>query len=95
MTIPDNKVLTGRLVLPEGVHPGGLWIRDGKIAAILAPDAVENIRSRENNNQTFEIVDHGDAYLMPGLIEVHGHLREPGLTQIDFSSRLRKCSRQT
>ena len=75
-----NRLLSGRLVLPDGIRSGGVWIRNGKIAAILAPDAIENARNSRESGNAFEIVDHGDAYLMPGLIEVHGHLREPGLT---------------
>jgi dihydroorotase (multifunctional complex type) len=74
----QNKLLTGRLVLPDGVRWGGLWVRDEKIAAILTPEAVTNIGTE--TGEVFEIIDHGDAYLMPGLIEVHGHMREPGLT---------------
>ncbi len=74
----QNKLLTGKLVLPDGVRWGGLWLRDGKIAAIISADAVDNLG--KETGETFDIVDHGQAYLMPGLIEVHGHLREPGLT---------------
>src|SRR5260370_39882577 len=74
----QNKLLTGKLVLPDGVRWGGLWLRDGKIAAIISADAIDNL-SKETG-EAFDIVDHGQAYLMPGLIEVHGHLREPALT---------------
>src|SRR5260370_10384995 len=77
----QNKLLTGKLVLPDGVRWGGLWLRDGKIAAIISADAIDNL-SKETG-EAFDIVDHGQAYLMPGLIEVHGHLREPGLTHKD------------
>src|SRR5258708_7580893 len=76
--MPRNKLLTGKLVLPDGVRWGGLWVRDGLIAAILSPDAVTHLGIETSD--VFEIVDHGSAYLMPGLIEVHGHMCEPGLT---------------
>src|SRR5215475_8932051 len=69
-----DKLLTGRLVLPDGVRWGGVWIHDGKIAGIMTPEALPSIGTE------FDIIDHGNAYLMPGLIEVHGHMREPGLT---------------
>src|SRR5579859_753202 len=74
----QNKLLTGKLVLPDGVRWGGLWLRDGKIAAVISAEAIDTLGSE--TGETFDIVDHGQAYLMPGLIEVHGHLREPGLT---------------
>ena len=73
-----DKILTGKLVLPTEVRPGALWIRDGKIAAILSVEAIDEFRNAANN--AFEFVDYGQSYLMPGLIEVHGHMREPGLT---------------
>ncbi|MHB8629698.1 MAG: dihydroorotase [Aggregatilineales bacterium] len=74
----QDKILTGKLVLPDGVRQGGLWVRDGKIAAILASDAVDKLGTESDTR--FEIIDYGHAYLMPGLVEVHGHMREPGLT---------------
>src|SRR5258708_22195383 len=76
----SNRLLIGLLGLPDGIRPGGLWIRDGKIAAILPPDAVESASNSREGSEAFEVINHGNAYLMPGLIEVHGHLREPGLT---------------
>jgi dihydroorotase len=76
--VTQNKLLTGRLVLPDGVRWGGIWVRDEKIAAILTPDGVTELGT--SSGEDFEIIDHGESYLMPGLIEVHGHMREPGLT---------------
>ncbi|HEX4205124.1 MAG TPA: dihydroorotase family protein [Ktedonobacteraceae bacterium] len=61
--------LLGSLVLPERIVQGTMTISDGKIARIeegFAPlDA-----------HTF---DYRGKYILPGLIEVHGHMREPGL----------------
>ena len=73
-----NTLLTGKLVLPDGVRWGGLWLRDGKIAAVISADAVDRLGTE--TGEAFEIIDHGQSYLMPGLIEVHGNLGEPGLT---------------
>jgi dihydroorotase len=59
----------GSIVLPERILQGTLWLDKGKIAAIEEgyPD------NRQNG------FDFRGSYLLPGLIEVHGHLREPGL----------------
>lgn len=57
--------IKGRLVLPNKIINSTLIIQDGKIQKIQANDAADN--------------DYGDKYILPGLIEVHGHLREPGM----------------
>lgn len=59
--------LTGSLVLPDRVIEGTLTVANGVIERIsegYAPHADYDFRGK---------------YLLPGLIEVHGHLREPGL----------------
>ncbi|MBV9616980.1 MAG: hypothetical protein JO031_16115, partial [Ktedonobacteraceae bacterium] len=68
MTKP-MEALIGSIVLPDRVIRGTLYINDGKIAHI-EEGFVENGE---------HIQDFRDKYLLPGLIEVHGHLREPGL----------------
>ncbi len=66
-----EKIILGRLILPEGVRVAGLHVRDEKIAGIIPLDQLPN---------DVEIIDHRDCYILPGLIEVHGHMREPGLS---------------
>ncbi len=66
-----DRVVLGRLVLPEGVRDAGLLIRNGKIAAIV---------SRGDEPSDVAKVDYGATYILPGLIEVHGHMREPGMS---------------
>ena len=58
--------IKGRLVLPDKIINGVLEIEDGKIQEI-----------REEGSSGDE--DYSDKYILPGLIEVHGHLREPGM----------------
>ncbi|MBZ9676225.1 dihydroorotase [Mesorhizobium sp. ES1-1] len=65
------------------VNAGGLERRDvgisgGRIAALLAPGEMASART---------IFDASGSYLLPGLVDAHAHLREPGLThKEDFSS---------
>lgn len=66
-----------RVVRPEGVRLGSLLIEDGRFAAIL-DDAEEPEDTR--GVAADEILDGEGAYALPGLVEVHGHLREPGMT---------------
>src|SRR5919205_1188860 len=64
-----SSVLIGSLVLPDQIIEGTMHIRDGKI------EAIEEGFPR-NAEHAF---DFRGRYILPGLIEVHGHLREPGL----------------
>ncbi len=59
--------LIGSIVLPDKIIQGTLYVTDGTIERIeegYADDATYDFRGK---------------YLLPGLLEVHGHLREPGL----------------
>ena len=64
-----SSTLIGSIVLPDQIIQGTLHIANGKIESIEEgfPKITEH---------TF---DFRNKYILPGLIEVHGHLREPGL----------------
>jgi allantoinase len=67
------KVLrSSRIVTPDGVRPGAVLISDGKIAAVTGGS------EELPNFQTFDV---GDDMLLPGLVDVHVHLNEPGRTE--------------
>jgi allantoinase len=61
-----------RVVTPDGVHPATLHIRQGKIERIAAwedlPESAETL------------IDCGDSVLLPGLVDSHVHINEPGRT---------------
>src|SRR5260370_28858647 len=59
--------IIGSIVTPDRVNEGTLEIAHGKI---------ERVSEGFASNATY---DYRGKYLLPGLIEVHGHLREPGL----------------
>jgi len=59
--------LTGSIVTPGGIIEGTLEIVDGKI---------ERVREGFASDATY---DYRGKYVLPGLMETHGHLREPGL----------------
>ncbi|HVU69538.1 MAG TPA: dihydroorotase family protein [Ktedonobacteraceae bacterium] len=61
--------IMGSLVLPERVVEGTLVIEEGRIAQI----------EEGFTAQAGEALDFRGKYLLPGLIEIHGHMREPGL----------------
>ncbi|GAC1346790.1 MAG: dihydroorotase [Ktedonobacteraceae bacterium] len=66
-----SVTLIGSLVLPDTILPGTLRIKDGRIESIE-----EGFPS--DTGDAIDLRGEG-RYLLPGLIEVHGHLREPGL----------------
>ncbi len=61
-----------RIVFPDGVRPGKLLIKDGKIAAIAAPGSKTEAAKR---------LDVGRLAILPGVVDTHVHLNEPGRTE--------------
>lgn len=56
-----------RVVLPDGVRPASVRVEEGRIAAVL-PYAEGGAAG----------VDAGEALLMPGVVDTHVHVNEPG-----------------
>ncbi|HEY0125152.1 MAG TPA: dihydroorotase family protein, partial [Rhizobium sp.] len=74
----DTMILGGTVVNANGQGPADVGIRDGRVAALLAPGETAMARS---------FIDAGGKQLLPGLVDAHAHLREPGLTRKeDFES---------
>ena len=65
-------VRSRRVVLPGGVEAASLEIRDGRIIAIGPFD-----RATEEAN----VFDVGDKYVLPGFVDTHVHINEPGRTE--------------
>ncbi len=73
-----------RVIRPESSGPASIHIRDGVIAAI---DAYDSIPSGA------EVLDAGDSVVMPGLVDTHVHLNEPGRTEWEgFTSGTRAAA---
>src|SRR5688572_31294157 len=60
-----------RVVLPDGVRPASVVVEGGRIAAVLGHGEGGGAR----------VVDAGQAVLMPGVVDTHVHINEPGRTQ--------------
>jgi len=67
----DFLIASERVVLPDGVRPASVFVRDGRIAAVAAHD---------DRPAGARIVDVGDRVLLPGLVDTHVHINEPGRT---------------
>ncbi|MFN7685508.1 MAG: dihydroorotase [Oligoflexia bacterium] len=66
-----NWILRGATLQPLG-QPRDLWIENGKIRAIDQPGAIPALAG------TKEMALSG-RWILPGLVDAHVHLREPGL----------------
>ena len=81
-TTPDRRydlvLRGGTLIDPQGSRAVDLALRDGRVAAHLG---------RGQPVETCAILDVRGRHLLPGLVDAHAHLREPGLThKEDFAS---------
>ena len=69
MSEPDRILRSRRVVLPQGERPACVVVREGRIAAIEPWDAALAV--------TDEL---GELALMPGIVDTHVHVNEPGRT---------------
>ena len=65
-------VRSRRVVLADGVRPAAVHIADGRITAITAWDDVPALA---------RVDDVGELALLPGIVDTHVHLNEPGRTE--------------
>jgi allantoinase len=64
--------LSRRVVTPEGIRSAGVLVEGETIREIVTLDQVP---------PSAKIVDFGDAAILPGLIDVHVHVNDPGRTE--------------
>jgi allantoinase len=68
-----NVVVRGqRVITPQGERPAAIHIRDGVIAAISAFDDIPG---------ECRVHEAGVSVVMPGLVDTHVHINEPGRTE--------------
>jgi len=68
----DLVVRSRRAVTPDGERPAAVVVTEGRIVAVEAYDAVLDAAAD---------VDLGDTALLPGLVDTHVHVNEPGRTE--------------
>ncbi len=67
--IADLVIKGGTIVGPQGLTRVALAIHGGRIAAVARDDAMPEAR---------EIIDATGLHVLPGIIDTHVHLRDPG-----------------
>lgn len=65
----DSIFRSRRVVLENGVAPGSIGVKDGRIVFVAAHDW---------NADADETVDAGDRLIFPGAIDPHVHYKDPG-----------------
>lgn len=68
-------ITSKRIVTPQGIISGSVEINEGRIISVIEGNGKQGKSKQE------EVIDYGDAVVMPGLIDVHVHLDEPGRTE--------------
>jgi allantoinase len=69
MTGHDSVVRGERVVLPDGVRPASIRIRDGRIVDVV---------SHTDLPSGIPAFDAGELVVLPGLVDTHVHMNDPG-----------------
>ena len=63
---------SSRVVTPEGVREAVITVSDGRVTKVCDPIS---------SDPTPDVEDLGDLVIMPGLVDIHVHVNEPGRTE--------------
>jgi allantoinase len=61
--------LARRVITPEGIRPAAILVEGERIQAVVSPDQVSD---------RYKIHDFGEAAILPGLVDSHVHINDPG-----------------
>ena len=64
--------LSRRVVTPQGIIAAAVLVEDGRILDVVSPDQLP---------AQISVEDFGDAAILPGLVDSHVHINEPGRTE--------------
>ncbi len=75
MSMSDRILRSRRVVLPDGVRPAEVVIRNGLIAE------VRDVPAEGSPASEGPVIDLGELALLPALVDCHAHINEPGRTE--------------
>jgi allantoinase len=70
--MPRHIIRSRRVLLPSGIQPAAVHFEDGKIL---------HISDWSDAARDAALIDAGDSVVMPGLVDSHVHVNEPGRTE--------------
>lgn len=70
--MPILAIRSRRVLLPEGERTAMVIVEDGVIGDVVTP---------RKQPRSVEVIDLGELVLMPGAVDVHVHVNEPGRTE--------------
>lgn len=77
-------VCSRAVVLPDGIRPAAIFVEDGRIAGI---------GEYHERMQGYAVHDHEAWHILPGLVDTHVHINEPGRTEWEgFDSATRAAA---
>jgi allantoinase len=68
----STAFLSRRVVTPDGIKPAAVLVEDGRILDVVAADQL---------TAEAYVKDFGNAAILPGLVDSHVHINEPGRTE--------------
>jgi allantoinase len=81
---PDLVIRGDRVVTPDAIGPASIHIQDGVITAVASRDEIP---------PGCPVYDAGHSVVMPGLVDTHVHINEPGRTEWEgFQSATRAAA---
>ncbi|MFZ0561190.1 MAG: allantoinase AllB [Terriglobales bacterium] len=75
--MPGQAFLSRRIVTTETIRSGAVLVREGKISGLISAEEVPAKQIPPN----FEVLDFGNSAILPGLVDSHVHINEPGRTE--------------
>ena len=70
--MPLQAFISRRVVTPDGVRPAAILVEDERIQDVIEP---------ERTPAHAKILHFGDVAILPGLVDSHVHINEPGRTE--------------
>src|ERR1700745_313706 len=61
-----------RVVTPDGIRPAAILVDGERIQAVVSTDQISD---------RYKIHDFGEAAILPGLVDSHVHINDPGRTE--------------
>ena len=81
----DRRIAGGTVVLPDGSVRADVLIAEGRIAGLVSAELGAGVEA--------PVIDATDKLVLPGMIDVHVHTREPGYThKEDIESTTRQAA---